>query len=216
MYKIYINGTPLFLAATEEAGGTPSSRPEAMAAPYHGNPRMLLNYIDMLEKNPRFGSLTLYCDGPEQLFRDFTSLFRIIEAAGGMVFNPEGKVLLIYRLGYWDLPKGKIEKGESREAAALREVEEETGLSGLALGPCIGLTYHTYHDRKNRRVLKRTFWYRMQASQTELKLQAEEGIEHAEWVDARSFLASSPELYGNIRDLLLEEAKGKPGAGEGS
>ncbi|MCB0568114.1 MAG: NUDIX domain-containing protein [Phaeodactylibacter sp.] len=209
MYKIYINGTPLFLAHTSETGGAPSSATEAMAAPYHGNPRMLLNYIDMLEKNPRFGSLTLYCEAPEQLFNDFSSLYRIVEAAGGVVYNAEGQALLIYRRGYWDLPKGKVDKGESHEAAALREVEEETGLSALELGPFIGLTYHTYHDNKGRRVLKPTYWYRMFTTQTVLVPQAEEDIEKAEWWDARSFLGSGAEVYGNIRTLLeMEVGKG--------
>ena len=208
MYKIYINGTPLFLASTEEAGGAPSSDPKNMVARYTGHLRLLLSYIDMLEKNPRFDSVTLYYDNLEQLFGDFTGLFRILEAAGGIVYNNAGQVLLIHRRGYWDLPKGKIDKGESREDAAVREVMEETGLESIILGDYIGLTYHTYKDRKGRRVLKPTYWFRMQSDQTELKPQAEEDIEQAVWLDSAGFLASSPEVYGNIRDLLERELGG--------
>ncbi|MDV7399601.1 NUDIX domain-containing protein, partial [Arthrospira platensis SPKY1] len=96
---------------------------------------------------------------------------------------------------------------ESPEQAALCEVEEETGLAELTLGAYLGPTYHTYHDGKGRRILKRTYWYRMESPLAELRPQIEENIERAEWRELSAFLASSPVLYGNIRDLLERENK---------
>lgn len=205
MYKIYINGTPLFLASAEEAGGAPSADDKNIVTRYMGNSRLLLSYMDMLEKNPRFGSVTVFADDVEQLFRDFAGQFRIIEAAGGLAYNPAGEVLLIFKRDHWDLPKGKIDEGESREAAALREVMEETGLSSAELGDYLGVTYHTYRDPKGRRIFKHTYWYRMKAEKEALEPQAEENIEHAEWRDPRAFLDSKPVVYGNIRDLLEKD-----------
>lgn len=208
MYKIYINGTPLFLATTEEAGGVPFVSDEKIVARYTGNPRLLLSYLDMLEKNTRFDFVMVYAEDVDLLFNDFSKQFRIIVAAGGVVYNTDGEVLLIFRQGHWDLPKGKIDEGESREAAAVREVKEETGLSSIELGDYLGLTYHTYRTKKNTRVLKHTHWYRMKAEKEALVPQTEEDIEHAEWRGLKTFLNANPVVYGNIRDLLKGELEG--------
>lgn len=207
MYKIYINGTPLLLAATAEAAGKVADERNMMAR-YMGNSRLLLSYFDMLEKNPRFESVTIFADDVEKLFSDFAGQFRVIEAAGGVVYNRQDEVLLIHRRGYWDLPKGKIDDGESREAAAAREVMEETGLSAVEMGEYLGLTYHTYRDKKSRRILKATYWYRMRAEREALAPQREEDIEHAEWRGLKDFFGSRPRVYGNIRDLLARELEG--------
>lgn len=207
MYKIYINGTPLLLAATAEAAGKVADERNMMAR-YMGNSRLLLSYFDMLEKNPRFESVTIFADDVEKLFSDFAGQFRVIEAAGGVVYNRQDEVLLIHRRGYWDLPKGKIDDGESREAAAAREVMEETGLSAVEMGEYLGLTYHTYRDKKSRRILKVTYWYRMRAEREALAPQREEDIEHAEWRGLKDFFGSRPRVYGNIRDLLARELEG--------
>jgi 8-oxo-dGTP pyrophosphatase MutT (NUDIX family) len=205
MYKIYINTTPLYLVGTAEIDQRPSPGPDEIVAPYRGKVKLLHNYIDMLEKTDRFKTVTIHDADPEQLFAEFVGLYKIIEAAGGIVYNPQGQVLLIFRLDSWDLPKGKIDPGESPEQAALREVEEETGLAELTLGAYLGPTYHTYHDGKGRRILKRTYWYRMESPLAELRPQIEENIERVEWRELSAFLASSPVLYGNIRDLLERE-----------
>lgn len=204
MYKIYINDTPLFLAGAGEAGKRAADGKNIVAR-YMGNPRIFLGYLDMLEKNTRFDSVTVYSDDADKLFEAFAGWFKLVEAAGGLVYNDEQEVLLIFRRDHWDLPKGKIDKGESREDAAVREVMEETGLSGAALGDYLGPTYHTYRDRKLGRVLKRTYWYRMKAKKEALAPQHEEDIEQAEWRHLGSFLESDPVMYGNIRDILLAE-----------
>ena len=130
MYKIYINGTPLFLANTEEAGGAPFADDKNIVTRYMGNPRLLLNFLDMLEKNTRFDSVTVFSDDVHRLFEDFAGHFKAVEAAGGLVYNDEGEVLLIFKRDHWDLPKGKIDKGESREAAAVREQQQVIRFAG--------------------------------------------------------------------------------------
>ena len=117
-------------------------------------------------------SLIIYSEDEKKLREDFFSFYKVMKAAGGLVFNDECKVLSIFRRGFWDLPKGKIEKEESCEDAALREVIEETGVENLKIVRYLTDTYHTYFDsRKNRRVLKHSFWYEMNSSDVNLKPQ---------------------------------------------
>ncbi|MFN7117942.1 MAG: NUDIX hydrolase [Saprospiraceae bacterium] len=199
MYKIYINETPLFLQSANQVRAAQSER--ELVTRYPGKPKFLLNYADMLEKGKRFDAVTLYADDVEQLFLDFAAHYKIIEAAGGVVVNTDGKILLIFRRSFWDLPKGKIDAGETKEAAAVREVQEETGLQELKLDKLLGETYHTYKQEKTR-ILKRTYWYLMHTTETTLQPQTEEDIEQAVWVELKSFLQEEDRIYGNIRDVL--------------
>lgn len=110
------------------------------------------------------------------------SQFHIIEAAGGLVKNQEGRLLMIYRKGSWDLPKGKLDAGESLESCALREVEEETGVNPLTSDGFFELTYHIYRLKEDW-ILKESYWYNMHTSYSaELKPQLSEDITRASWV----------------------------------
>ncbi|MDX1940772.1 MAG: NUDIX hydrolase [Saprospiraceae bacterium] len=202
MYKIYINETPLILAETSEVTQFQSTE-KALVARYLGKPKFLFHYIDSLEKAKRFDSVTLYSDDLAQLFRDFASQYKIIEAAGGVVFNSNGEALLIFRRGFWDLPKGKIDPGETVEAAALREVQEETGLQQLTLKSKLAETYHTYKEQK-KRILKRTYWFEMETNEMNLTPQTEEDIETAVWQDITNFLSSDPTIYASIHEVLTQ------------
>ena len=101
------------------------------------------------------------------------------------------------------MPKGKIDPGETPAGAGIREVQEETGLDQLNLGPELHITYHTYRLKSGKRVLKKTYWYRMDTTETELVPQAEEDIEQAVWQDPRSFVAEAKPVYGNILDVVM-------------
>ena len=92
-------------------------------------------------------------DGIERL----KVIFKLVQAGGGLVLNDQKEYLLIHRLGQWDLPKGKLEKGENISECAVREVEEETGLQNIRLGNLMDITYHLY-VLKNRMVIKETYW----------------------------------------------------------
>jgi 8-oxo-dGTP pyrophosphatase MutT (NUDIX family) len=106
-----------------------------------------------------------------------------VPAAGGIVLRPGGgaDVLLIFRRGAWDLPKGKLDPGESLEACALREVREEVGIARLTLLAPAGTTVHGYPEGE-RYAVKRTHWFLMETPETAFEPEAAEGIEAAEWV----------------------------------
>lgn len=114
-------------------------------------------------------------------FQQFAQDYRIIHAAGGIVCNEQDEILMIYRLGKWDLPKGKVEEGERYDETAVREVEEETGLRGITLGRPLSSTFHTY-EMHGEQILKETHWYEMRASSQALTPQTIEDITEAVWV----------------------------------
>lgn len=107
--------------------------------------------------------------------------YTIIDAAGGIVENGNGEILMIFRRDKWDFPKGKVEDGETWEEAALREVEEETGVQQLAITEALPDTQHTY-ELHGTPILKYTHWYRMHAPKQELVPQTEEDIAQALWI----------------------------------
>lgn len=203
MYKIYINDIPFILSGDQSLAQKVPGDKTHIVARYNGSPKLLLNYADMLEKGRQLESITIFSEDLDALWTDFCSHYKLVEAAGGCVFNSQDELLVIFRRGSWDLPKGKIDPGETPEQAAVREVEEETGIREIILGEFLGNTYHTYKDHKDRRVLKPTYWYRMQTTQQQLTPQTEEDIEIAEWVQAKAFL-ERPQLliYHSIKEVI--------------
>ena len=138
----------------------------------------------------------------DKIFQDLISGIKIIHAAGGLVKNAKGEYLLIYRLGKWDLPKGKVESGEKMKEAALREVEEECGVKIDYLGKKIATTYHTY-QMKGKLVLKQTKWYEMGINNSPvLTPQLEEDISAAEWVRKKELKKIKENTYPLINDVL--------------
>ncbi|MFK7983429.1 MAG: NUDIX hydrolase [Saprospiraceae bacterium] len=201
MYEIYINETPLILIQNDELGTDSLDTTKNLLIRYNGKPRSLMSPIDMLEKTQRLDSIIIYHHDVTQLKADFESLYKILAAGGGVVVNEKGEILTMYRRGSWDLPKGKIDKGETKEAAAIREVQEETGLNVVELGDFLLETNHTYKNRKGKRVIKRTYWYKMTTKETLLKPEIEEDIELCEWMPVKEFLQKKP-LYNTIRVVI--------------
>lgn len=200
MYEIYINERPIFLMNSKDILGRVMDQTHLIGR-YTGKVKNVMNYVDTMEKSPKFHSVTLHYHDLDQLWADFQTQFQVIEAAGGVVKNNSDKVLVIFRRGAWDLPKGKIDEGETPEIAAIREVNEETGLIDVTLGAPITETYHTY-TLKGKRVLKKTYWYKMSCNETALTPQTEEDIEKAEWVDLNHFLQNEKNIFLNIRKVL--------------
>jgi len=133
--------------------------------------------------------------------------FTVIEASGGLVYSKDNKVLLIFRRGKWDLPKGKLDEGEDLVTCALREVEEETGLSNLKYEQNLCITYHTYYE-KQQHILKESHWHLMKGNDEErLVPQTDEDIEKCVWVtiqDLAPYLENAP---ASIIDVLKEGIK---------
>ncbi len=137
--------------------------------------------LDLLQRAKRLKEIVIVVDDAENAFNQFKSNFNLIEAAGGVVKNSKNQTLFIYRLEHWDLPKGKIEKGEQIEGAAIREVEEECAVTGLKIVKPLNDSYHIYHLDESP-ILKKTYWFEMRTDfDGELIPQKEEGIEKVEW-----------------------------------
>ncbi len=202
MYKIYVNDRPVFLLSPDQWTKTGLvAGKNTYRMPYLGKLKQIRQYLDLLDKNKNVAWVALESADPEALWRDFQACFDLMEAAGGYVLNDQGQLLVFFRRGSWDLPKGKIDPGESPEQAAIREVMEETGLQNVQLGPHLADTCHTY-SQKGRRILKKTWWFRMHTTDTDLIPQTEEDIERIEWVEPQSWLASDPVAYQSIRELI--------------
>lgn len=207
MYKIYINDTPIFL--TNKEFGKKQKSTETNLVALHRHRKSLFQYIDTLEKNHAFESITIYSKDLEQLKNDFFSIYKLVPAAGGAIFNKNEEVLMIFRRGFWDLPKGKLEKEETIEMAAVREVEEEVGLNDVKVIEALPTTYHTYKNKKGKRCLKPSYWFKMTTTQTDVVLQTEEDIEDSEWIKPADFINSTKVAYGSINDVLLNIVNSK-------
>ncbi len=131
-------------------------------------------------------------------------MIKKIIAAGGLIFNRKNELLMIYRRQKWDLPKGKLDEGESIEECALREVKEETGLKKVELKNFIGVTHHEYFNNySNEEAIKETHWFKMYAtSNQQLTPQREEGIEEVEWVDVKNLNEKLQNSYINIVEII--------------
>jgi 8-oxo-dGTP pyrophosphatase MutT (NUDIX family) len=125
-----------------------------------------------------------------------------VTAAGGWVENSFGEVLWIHRLGQWDLPKGKLEAGEAIGDCAVREVEEECGIRGIALGAKLCETVHHY-ELKGVTYAKRTHWFRMKVSgRPELTPQTEEGIVDVRWMAETEWREAAKDTYPTIQEVM--------------
>lgn len=132
-----------------------------------------------------------------------------IIAAGGIVMNPKQEILWIFRRGFWDLPKGKLDPGETIPQCALREVQEETGLTQIHLNELITITYHDYFDNYlNTQVTKETHWYKMSIQDLQNGIpQIEEDIEKMEWFSLDALEIPMQHTYENIKLVIAAYRK---------
>lgn len=143
-----------------------------------------------------------YNENEEQLFAYFSKLFKVIDAAGGLVRNEKKQWLFIYRHDRWDLPKGKLEKNEAIADAAIREVEEECGIKGLSIMKQLPASYHVYFIKKQA-ILKRTYWFEMNCTdKSPLVPQLEEGITDVKWLSKDDLKQVWDNTYESVRDVM--------------
>lgn len=156
----------------------------------------------------RLLSVTLGCLVKADCEAAIKKPFKIIKAAGGVVMKGD-RQLLIYRRGVWDLPKGKLDDGESSRKAAAREVEEETGVRA-SVGERICTTWHTY-SLNGSPILKRTKWYRMEVlDDSRMAPQEDEDIEKLAWLDRREVQLALTNSFSSVRyviDSVAEEVR---------
>jgi ADP-ribose pyrophosphatase YjhB (NUDIX family) len=140
------------------------------------------------------------------LQKNFFRMFTNIDAAGGLVKNEAGEELFIFRLGKWDLPKGKLSGKETPAEAAIREVKEETGLKNLKIICPLHSTYHIY-SRKGKQILKQTHWFEMQANSAQpLVPQTKEDITEVKWFKPEELNIVLENTYGTIREIIRDES----------
>ncbi|WP_313806903.1 NUDIX hydrolase [Flavobacterium sp.] len=197
MYKVFVNDKPLFL--TNEVVKETDFQ------------LFLLESVDIKQIivkmfQNKIDKAFLYHPDEKEIMEKLKEKIPVAKAGGGLVYNKQGQVLFIFRNGKWDLPKGGIEKGESIEETAIREVEEETGVSGLKITNKLPKTYHVF-KRNGQYKLKITHWFEMKTDFKGIPQgQIEEGIEKVAWLSPDEIREALGNSYENIK-LLFEKEK---------
>ncbi|HRQ52173.1 MAG TPA: NUDIX domain-containing protein [Agriterribacter sp.] len=199
--KIYFGDKPVFIC--DEI--TPA------IAVYRRHPDTI--FIDEMSKpainallheiaKPGFHAGILFTTDMEQCNKLFRKHFSVVQAAGGLIENEKKEILMIFRRGKWDLPKGKSDEGETLEECAVREVKEETGLKNIQLKKFIITTFHTYNE-PGRHILKECHWYSMEAGASQaLKPQTEEDIQQIAWVKPAELGEKLGNTFPSVKDVI--------------
>ncbi len=151
--------------------------------------------------NKTLPDLAIVSINPKKIFKYLRNKYLHIKAAGGLVFNENNELLVIKRNGKWDLPKGKIEEHEKKKHAAVREVEEECGISNPIIRTKLLKTFHTY-TINSKNVFKTTYWYAMKYKGHEnLVPQTKEGITEVKWVPINMVERIKENSYKSLQPL---------------
>ena len=202
MYKVFAKDKPIFILSSTSTDLL-KLNDNVLRIKYQSKKSLHRAYELLLKENV-IQRLDISSDDVELVWKSFKSLFLYIEAAGGVVKNDKGEILLIFRKGKWDLPKGKIEKGESIKDAALREVQEECGIDHLSIVKALPATYHTY-TVNGKSSLKKTFWFEMLCKGNDKpKPQIEEEITKAEWMSKTQVKKALENTYPAIIELMMD------------
>jgi len=186
-YKVHFEKKTVIISDNpEDAGDLPF---------YHFSYANVPKLLFRLEKD-EFRGLFFYHFDPDKAWKHFLQFFDVIHSAGGVIYNDEGKVLFIYRRGFWDLPKGKTEPGETLEQTALREISEETGLKSVEIIKPLPETYHVFWEG-GRRKIKIT----QSKGRESLEPTGTEGIERLDWLSP-SDPRLEDRLFNNVKELL--------------
>lgn len=199
--KIYFSDKPLFLCDEVD---------DHVQEYLHHDDAVFIDELDSHSVNAMIHEMQVskihagvfYHPNLEELKKAFYKKFTIIQAGGGLVMNEKKEVLLIFRKGKWDLPKGKLDPGERLEECAIREVEEETGLKNISLQKPLHTSYHTYHEG-TKFILKESHWFMMQVKgEQELTPQAEEDIHEVKWIKPSQLKNYFDKSFPSVVDVL--------------
>ena len=189
MYKVFINERPIILTDSfcQESGFTHLDYDDITIS----------EIISKLTKES-IGGMVLFCKNLKESWGDFKSNFKVIQAAGGLVLNEENEFLFIFRGCKWDLPKGRVEKGEKIKEAAEREVQEECGISNVIVHEFLITTHHIFYYNEKIK-LKETHWFQMKSYDREiLTPQLEEGITDVVFKNKEDSVRALQNSYKNI------------------
>lgn len=201
MIKIFVQNKPLYLIDRPNPEVEEYLHRQTTIFIDELNTPAVKTMLQQLEQPDYYAGVLLYPDVSAAL-EAFKSHLTVIIAAGGLVKTPVNELLLIFRKGKWDLPKGKLDEGESMEECALREIEEETGAKKLLIEKPLQVTYHTYYENETH-ILKESHWYLIKGKvKSKLKPQTEEDIEQCEWVPLEKVSAYTDNMHASIVDVI--------------
>lgn len=203
MYKVFFNDSTIQFGQENKI----SSKNNIIQGVVSEDYRIVRELISTIESGGMTKDFVILHEDPRSLWHNFKSQLVEIPAAGGVVMSRSHSLLFIRRLGVWDLPKGKIEKNETPESAAVREVEEECGISGLEIIRSLDSTFHIYRSPylKSQKdlVLKETKWFLMSGDDEQnLVPQTDENIEEARWFALDELDTVRANTYSSILDFL--------------
>ena len=199
--KIYFDDKPLFLCDSVDGEIEPFVHHDDAIFIDELDPHTVKSMIHEMQLE-KIHAGVFYHPGLEELKKAFFKKFVIVQAAGGLVLNEKKELLMIFRRGKWDLPKGKLDKGETLEQCAVREVEEETGLHQIELLAPLLITYHTYHEG-TKFILKESHWYTMNVKgHQQLIPQTEEDIHEIKWVTLDEAGKLFPDCFPSVVDVI--------------
>ncbi|MBW3519285.1 NUDIX hydrolase [Flavobacterium sp. NKUCC04_CG] len=196
MYKVFVNDKPLFL--TNEI--VKETDFQLFLLDSVDIDKIIIKYFQN-----KIQKAFLYHPNEKEILKKIKEKIPVQKAGGGLVYNSKGEILFILRNGKWDLPKGGVEKNEEIENTAIREVEEETGVTGLVITQKLQKTYHVF-KRNGKYKLKITHWFEMKTDFEGMAVgQIEEGIEQVAWLNKEQIKEAMSNSYENIK-LLIEES----------
>ncbi len=197
MYTIYIKQSSIRIISLSELSGNDPSTVQTVSEV--GS--LLLLIQDILNSEIPINQ-EVSTKSPKNMLKSIKDSLVYIKAGGGLVKNEKKQYLMIHRLGFWDLPKGKLESKEEIEACAVREVAEETGIQILTVKKELPSTYHIY-QLDGSLILKRTYWFLMKAKEDQcLVPQKEEGIDEVKWVSVADLWMIKTNIYPLIEEVL--------------
>lgn len=201
LQKIYFLGKPIYLTDSITSEIEELLHHEETIFIDEFNSHTVKAMIHEMEQEKIVRGVFLHSD-VDAMIQAFKKKLVLIKAGGGLVTAPGNHIMLIFRKGKWDLPKGKLDDGENIADCAIREVKEETGIKNIKLGNLLGLTYHSYKEN-GRHILKESHWYMMNADKKEaLTPQMEEDISECVWVPLHELNVYKEKAYDSIRDVL--------------
>ena len=193
MYKVFVGAKPIVLTTEVDQ--------ETNFKNYLLNTVNIGKVIKELN-NTSLSEVRLIHKNEEKLLKKFLKKLPNVIAGGGKVFNDNNEILFIYRNDKWDLPKGKAEGKETIEETSIREVTEETGVTGLKIIKPIDTTYHIF-KRNGRHKIKITYWFEMKTNfKGELLAEENEGITNVEWLGKNQIAEALKNSYANIKILI--------------
>lgn len=202
MYKIFINEVPVILKEGNKIDVI-DMHDDRNPVYYFTQRKDIDKAIMLIESGAHLQSLTIFGEDAKQIRKILFADYKKIKAAGGVVFNQNGELLMIFRRHMWDLPKGKLDPGEKKKIAAMREVTEETGVQKLRILKKLTKSWHTYRLENNVKILKVTHWYLMITDdKSALIPQAEEGIEIVQWVNVDQLSDKLNKTYATISEVI--------------